>query len=60
MTSSKRGRRGPAPSLPDRRPLTVHLSGDMLAALWEAARRQGIGVGEMARRLIGKGLDDKR
>jgi hypothetical protein len=49
-------RTGPLPSLPDRKPLTVHLPGALLETLREAARRQGVGVGEMARRLIGKGL----
>jgi hypothetical protein len=53
-----RKRTGPAPSLPGRKPLTIHLSGDMLEALREASRRQGIGIGEYARRLIGKGLKD--
>jgi hypothetical protein len=52
----RRSGAGPKPSLPGRRPLTVHLSADMAAQLWGAARRQGVGLGEMARRLIGKGL----
>jgi hypothetical protein len=51
-----RKKTGPAPSLPGRKPLTIHLAGDMLEGLREAARRQGIGIGEYARRLIGKGL----
>jgi hypothetical protein len=49
-------RTGPAPSLPDRKSLTVHMPGALLETLREAARRHGIGVGEMARRMIVKGL----
>jgi hypothetical protein len=58
-TPERRRRRpgaGPKPSLPGRRPLTIHLPGEMLESLREAARQAGVGVGEMARRIIGKGL----
>jgi hypothetical protein len=51
-----RKRTGPAPSLPGRKPLTIHLAGDMLETLREAARRQGIGIGEYVRQVLARDL----